>query len=289
MKNYLTILLFACAFFACKNEPAKTPSENMDYPRIKVSYPETATGDVKDDYFGTEVADPYRWLEDDNAEDTKAWVTEQNKATFGYLDQIPFRKAVRDRYEELFNYPKYSAPFRVGDYYFFSKNDGLQNQAVIYRQKGLDGEPKVFIDPNKLSEDGTTAISIIGVSDDDKYLAISRNDAGSDWQKILVYETASMKQLDDELEWVKFSGASFWKDGFFYSRYPAPKEGDELKGNNTMHSVYYHKIGDPQSKDKLVFEDKKKPGLLPLWLCDGRRPLFRPFPTARYRWLQNHV
>lgn len=259
MKKILSYLVFACSIFACQNETTETPTNEMDYPKIKVTYPETATGDVKDDYFGQEVADPYRWLEDDNSEETKAWVKEENAVTFGYLDQIPFRNAVRDRYEELFNYPKYSAPFRVGDYYFFSKNDGLQNQSVTYRQKGLDGEPEVFIDPNKLSKEGTTAIGIVGVSKDNQYIAVSRNDAGSDWQKILVYEVATMNKLEDELEWVKFSGASFWKDGFFYSRYPAPKEGDELKGNNTMHSVYYHKLGDPQSKDKLIFSDDKNP------------------------------
>ena len=259
MKNTLIILVFACAFVACNNETSKTPENDMAYPRIKVSYPETSTGDTKDDYFGIEVADPYRWLEDDKSEKTKGWVNEENKATSEYLAQIPFRKAVRNRYEELFNYPKYSAPSQVGDYYFFSKNDGLQNQAVLYRQLGLDGEPEVFIDPNQLSKEGTTAVGITGVSDDNKYVAVSRNDAGSDWQKIYVYEVATMKKMEDELEWVKFGGASFWKDGFFYSRYPEPKEGDELKGDNTMHSVYYHKLGDPQGKDKLIFEDKQNP------------------------------
>ena len=157
-------MLVASLFIACNNDTSETPSVDMDYPRIQVAYPETVTGDVADDYFGTQVADPYRWLEDDNAEDTKAWVEEQNKATFGYLDQIPFRSAVRDRYEELFNYEKYSAPSRVGDYYFFSKNDGLQNQAVIYRQKGLEGEPEVFIDPNKESIDACDASDVAMVT-----------------------------------------------------------------------------------------------------------------------------
>lgn len=252
--------MVASMFVACSNEGGQdSPPQNMDYPTIPVTYPETATEDVKDNYFGTEVADPYRWLEDDNSEETAEWVTAQNEVTFGYLEQIPFRDAIRERYEELFNYPKYSAPFQVGDYYFFSKNDGLQNQAVIYRQKGLDGDAEVFIDPNKMSEDGTTAIGIIGISKDNKYVAVSRQDAGSDWQKIHVYEVESMQKMEDELEWVKFSGASWWKDGFFYSRYPAPEEGDELSGNNMMHSVYYHKLGTPQSEDELVFEDKENP------------------------------
>ena len=259
MKKSLLPLLVAVAFAACNNENQQNMTESMNYPAIPVSYPETATEDVKEDYFGSEVTDPYRWLENDTASNTEAWVKEENKVTFDYLSKIPFRKAVRDRFEELYNYPKYGSPYQVGDYYFFTKNDGLQNQSVWYRQKGLDGTPEVFIDPNKLSAEGTTAISIIGVSKDDKYAAVSRQDAGSDWQQILVYEVETMKQLSDELKWVKFSGASFWKDGFFYSRYPEPAKGTELSGNNQHHSVYYHKLGDPQSNDKLVFEDKKNP------------------------------
>ena len=259
MKKHFTILFFAGLFTGCGNQTSNSLSENMEYLPIKVTYPETATEDVRDNYFGTRVDDPYRWLEDDNSEATKRWVEEQNKVTFEYLSKIPFRDKVEKRYEELFNYPKYSSPFQVGEYFFFSKNDGLQNQPVIYRQRGLDGKPEVFIDPNKISKDGTTSIGIIGVSDDNKYVAVSRQDAGSDWQKIHVYEVGTMKKLDDQLEWVKFSGASFWNDGFFYSRYPEPEEGEELSQSNTMHSIYYHKLGDPQSKDKLVFEDKKNP------------------------------
>lgn len=258
MKKLILPVLAAAAFAACKNE-GKNTAESMNYPAIPVTYPQMATEDVKDDYFGTEVADPYRWLENDTASNTEAWVKEQNKATFGYLDQIPFRKAVRDRFEELYNYPKYSAPFQVGDFYFFSKNDGLQNQAVIYRQKGLDGQPEEFIDPNKMSADGTTAIGIIGNSNDNKYVAVSRQDAGSDWQQIHVYEVATGKKLPDELKWVKFSGAAWWKDGFFYSRYPEPAKGSELSGNNMNHWVYYHKLGTPQSADKLIYKDEKNP------------------------------
>lgn len=228
---------------------------------MKLTYPETATVDTVDTYFGTEVKDEYRWLEDDNAEDTKAWVKAQNEVTFGYLNNIPYRDAIRDRYEELFNYPKLSSPFKAGDYYFFYKNDGLQNQSVIYYQKGLDGEPEVFLDPNAVNEEGTTSINLIGFSKDNKYVAYARSDGGSDWQKIYVMEVASKKQMDDELNWVKFSGASWFKDGFFYSRYPAPAEGDELKGNNQYHSVYYHKLGDDQSKDKLVYRDDQDPNI----------------------------
>jgi len=174
---------------------------------IPVNYPTTKKVDQIDKYHDTEIKDEYRWLEDDNAEDTKAWVGEQNTVTKGYLDQIPFRKKIRERYEELYNYPKLSSPFKAGAYYFFYKNDGLQNQSVIYYQKGLDGKPEVFIDPNALSEEGTTAISLAGFSNDNKYVVYSRQDAGSDWQKFYVMEVATKKQLSDELEWVKFSGA----------------------------------------------------------------------------------
>jgi prolyl oligopeptidase len=260
MKELLLPVLLATALSACKNEANQNSTESMHYPAIPVTYPTTATEDVKDDYFGTEVADPFRWLEFDTAANTEAWVKEQNKVTFDYLSKIPFRQAVRERFEELYNYPKYSSPFQVGEYYFFSKNDGLQNQAVIYRQKGLDGQPEEFIDPNKMSKEGTTAISIIGVSNDNKYVGVSRQDAGSDWQQIHVYEVTTGKKLDDELKWVKFSGASWWKDGFFYSRYPEPAKGSELSGNNMNHWVYYHKLGTPQSQDKLIFKDEKNPG-----------------------------
>ncbi len=231
----------------------------MNYPAIDVAYPETAMEDVKDEYFGTEVPEPYRWLEVDTAIAVEAWVKSENKVTFDYLSKIPFRDKVRKRYEELFNYPKFSAPFQVGDFFFFSKNDGLQNQAVIFRQKGLEGEPVEFIDPNKLSAEGTTTMNIVGTSNDNKYVTMSRQDAGSDWQQFQVYDVETMQKLPDELNWVKFSGASWWKDGFFYSRYPEPAEGMERSGNNINHSVYYHKLGDPQSEDKLIFEDKAQP------------------------------
>ncbi|RMG80097.1 MAG: S9 family peptidase [Bacteroidetes bacterium] len=222
-------------------------------------YPETKTVDQKDTYFGTEIADPYRWLEVDTAKEVEAWVKAQNAVTFDFLSKIPYRKNIRERLEQLLNYPRMSAPFKAGDYYFFYKNNGLQNQSVIYIQKGLDGDPEVFIDPNTLSEDGTTSIGIVGFSEDHKYVAYTRNDAGSDWAQIRVMEIETKKELPDVLEWVKFSGASWWKDGFFYSRYPAPAEGTELSGDNKYHSVYYHKIGTPQSEDRLIYRDDENP------------------------------
>ena len=177
---------------------------------MKLSYPETRTEDQVDNYFGTDVNDPYRWLEIDTAAEVEAWVKAENEVTFAYLEKIPYRKAIRDRYEELFNYPKLSSPFKAGEYYFFYKNDGLQNQAVIYVQKGLDGAPEVFIDPNALSAEGTVAIDLTGFSNDDKYVAYSRQEAGSDWQEIRVMEIATKKELPDLLKWVKFSGAAWW-------------------------------------------------------------------------------
>ncbi|MCK4350044.1 MAG: S9 family peptidase, partial [Candidatus Krumholzibacteria bacterium] len=205
------------------------------------------------------VTDPYQWLEDDNAEEVKAWVGEQNSVTFSYLDNISFRDKIKKRIEELYNYPKYSSPMRAGDYYFFYKNDGLQNQSVIYIQKSLEGEPEVFIDPNKLSEDGTVRIGLIGFSNDDRYVAFARSDSGSDWCMIGVMEIATKKELSDQLHWVKFSRASWYGDGFFYNGYDEPEEGAEFKGQNKYMKIFYHKLGEPQEKDVLVWEDREHP------------------------------
>lgn len=257
MKLILRIAPLMLLFSACGEDNSTTPSKLVQ--PMAFDYPETRKTDQVDTYFGQEIADPYRWLEDDNAPETEAWVTAQNELTFSYLEQIPFREKIKARYTELFNYPKLSSPFKAGDYYFFYKNDGLQNQAVIYYQLGLDGEPEVFLDPNTMSDDGTSAISLIGFSKDNRHVAYSRQDAGSDWQVIRVMEVATRKELDDKLEWVKFSGASWHNNGFFYSRYPTPEKGQEYSGDNRLHSVYYHKLGTPQSEDELVFQDKDNP------------------------------
>lgn len=227
--------------------------------QAQLTYPVTKNVDVVDDYFGAKVADPYRWLEDDQAEEVKQWIEEQNKVTFGYLENIPFREKIRQRLREVYNYPKYSSPFRAGDYYFFYKNDGLQNQSVIYFQKGLDGEPEVFIDPNELSPDGTVRINLVGFSQDDRFVTISRSEAGSDWRALKVMEIASKEELSDHIRWVKFSGTSWHADGFFYSGYDKPEEGQELTARNKFQKVFYHKLGDPQEKDTLVYEDKDHP------------------------------
>ncbi len=224
-----------------------------------LTYPVTKKVNQIDEYFGTEIIDHYRWLEDENAEEVKAWVEEQNEVTFAYLENIPFREKIKERLSELYNYPKYSAPSRAGEYYFFYKNDGLQNQYVIYIQKGLDGEPEVFIDPNELSEDGTVRIRLVGFSNDDRYVAFSRSEAGSDWREIHVMEIASKTELPDRIRWVKFSEAAWHGDGFFYSGYDEPEEGRKFTGQNKYQKIFYHKLGDSQEDDRIVFEDRDHP------------------------------
>jgi len=225
----------------------------------QLKYPRTRTVDHVDSYHGVNVSDPYRWLEDDNSTETAKWVEEQNKVTFGYLAKITFREALRKRLEQLYNYPKYSAPFRRGDYFFFSKNDGLQNQSVYYMQKGLDGKPEVLLDPNRFSEDGTSRLGAFALSKDGKLAGYGISTGGSDWQEYLVMEVASRKTLPDRLRWVKVSGISWQGDGFYYSRYPAPEKGHELSSRNENHQVYYHRVGTPQSADVLVYQDPANP------------------------------
>jgi prolyl oligopeptidase len=231
----------------------------MCKPAEKIVYPVTAKGAHVDDYFGTKVADPYRWLEDDKSVETGKWVEAQNAVTFDYLKKIPFREGLKKRLTDIINYPRYSSPFRVGEHYLFSKNDGLQNQSVIYIQKGLEGAPEILIDPNALSADGTIRIGLAGFSGDKRYAAISRGEAGSDWSEIRVLELATKKELADRILWNKFSAASWFGNGFFYSGYDKPAAGRELTAKNEYQKVFYHKLGDPQEKDALVFEDKAHP------------------------------
>jgi prolyl oligopeptidase len=225
----------------------------------KIAYPESKKVEQVDNYFGTMVADPYRWLEDENSADTKAWVEAQNRVTFAYLDKITYRDKLKARLTQLSNYPRVSAPLRRGDTYFFSKNDGLQNQSVYYIQKGLNGTPEVFLDPNKFSTDGTSTLSAFSLSKDGKYLAYGKSQGGSDWVDIYVMEVATRKDLGDELKWLKASGVSWQRDGFYYSRYPAPEKGRELTTKNEFQTVYFHKVGTPQSADVLIYEDKEHP------------------------------
>jgi prolyl oligopeptidase len=247
----MTLMMIALsvglAFAACRKS-----AERLSYPATK------KVGQV-DDYFGTKVADPYRWLEDDNAPDVKEWVQAENAMTFGYLGKIPYREKIKQRLTEIFNYPRYSSPFRAGEYYFFYKNDGLQNQSVCYIQKGLDGTPEVFFDPNALSPDGTVRLGIVSISRDGRYVALSRGEAGSDWSEIRVMEIATKKELPDRVQWVKFSGAAWQGNGFYYSGYDKPAPGQELKAKNEFQKIFFHKLGDPQATDALVYEDKEHP------------------------------
>jgi len=241
-----------------KMSPAPAPDGATGSPSIV--YPESKKGDTVDDYFGTKVADPYRWLEADaNVPEVASWVEAQNKVTFAYLEKIPFRQKIKDRLTQLYNYPKYSAPTRRGDYFFYTKNDGLQNQSVWYRQKGLDGTPEVLLDPNKLSADGTTRLGQFSLSKDGSYLGYGVSQGGSDWNDVYVMDVSSRQLQPDHLEWVKVSGISWQGNGFYYSRYPAPEKGHELTTKNENHQVYFHKVGTPQSEDALVYQDKANP------------------------------
>ncbi len=222
----------------------------------KLTYPKSEKVTQEDDYFGVKVQDPYRWLENDTADNTKKWVEAQREVTNKYLAKIPFKEKFKKRIEELINFPKYSSPFKAGEYTFFYKNSGLQNQSVLYFQKG-NNEPEIFMDPNAESKDGTVSVNLMGFSKDKKYVAFGSNQSGSDWESISVIEVATRKKLSDNIEWVKFSGAAWQGDGFYYSRYDAPVKGKEFSNVNEYHKVYYHKLGDDQLKDKLIYEDKK--------------------------------
>lgn len=217
-----------------------------------IIYPETKKVDVGDDYFGTVVKDPYRWLEDDNSEETASWVKAQNKVTFAFLDQIPFRDVIRKRLTEMWDYEKYTAPFKEGEYTYFYKNDGLQNQYVVNRQKEGE-EPEVFIDPNKFSEDGTTSLSTLSFSDDGSLAAYAISEGGSDWRKVVIMDALSKKIIGDTIKDVKFSGLA-WKgnEGFYYSSYDKP-EGSQLSAKTDHHKLYFHKLGTSQEEDDLVF------------------------------------
>lgn len=234
-------------------------AQAQEQAAFRQQYPESNKTNQQDTYFGTVVKDPYRWLEDDLSEETKDWVIEQNKVTNKYLDRIPFRDKIKNRLSELWDYEKFSAPFKEGAYTYFYKNDGLQNQYVLYRQKG-EGTPEVFLDPNKFSKDGTTSLSGIEFSKDGSLCAYQISEGGSDWRKVIVLNTETGKMLDDTLIDVKFSGLS-WKgnEGFYYSSYDKPKEGSELSGKTQHHKLYFHKLGTAQDKDDLIFGGEKTP------------------------------
>lgn len=225
----------------------------------QIQYPVTKKVSQTDNYHGVEVADPYRWLENDTSAATAEWVRKQNELSFGYLEKIPFRENLKNRLLEVYNYPRTSTPFHNSGYFYFYKNDGLQNQSVLYRKKGLDGKTEVVLDPNKLSEDGTTRLAGFHLSKNGKYAAWGISKGGSDWQSYFVRDMSTGKDLSDTIDWVKVSAISWVGDGFLYSRYPAPEKGLELSVSNENHQVWYHKAGTSQSEDKLIYEDKNNP------------------------------
>lgn len=235
------------------------------YPPLH--YPETRKSEVSDDYHGTRVADPYRWLEDDNSTETGEWVKAQNEVTFGYLNTLPQREKIKERLTGLWNYDRTGMPSEYGGRWFYSRNTGLQNQSVLYTALSLEEEPTVLLDPNLLSEDGTVSLANYAPSRDGRFLAYAISSGGSDWNEVRVKDITTGKDLTDHLRWVKFSGLSWQKDGsgFFYSRYAEPKAGETLTGKNEYHQLYFHRLGTPQSEDTLIYERKDEPE----WGFDG--------------------
>jgi len=245
--KFALVALSIIGFTSCNN--------NME--ESKINYPETYKGNVVDTYFGTEVADPYRWLEDDRSTETKDWVIAENKVTNDFLSKIPFRDKIYNRLEKLWNYEKVSSPSVHGDYTYFYKNDGLQSQSVVYR-KDESGKEEIFLDPNTFSKDGTTSLASVEFSKDGSLVAYSISEGGSDWRKVIILDVVSKKQLEDTLVDVKFSGVSWYKnEGFYYSSYDKPK-GSELSAKTDQHKLYFHKLGTNQSSDLIIFGDVTK-------------------------------
>ena len=243
--NRVCLLFIIFMFIAAEN-----------FAQTKIEYPKTRKVEQTDDYHGTKISDPFRWLEDDNSAETKAWVEAQNKVTSAYLNQIPEREMLKKRLTELWNYEKYSAPFKEGANYFYFKNDGLQNQSVLYVTNSVSDAGRVLLDPNKLSTDGTVALSGMSISDDGKTLAYGLAVSGSDWQEWHFRDVATGKDLDDVLKDLKFTGASWSKDndGIYYSRFPKTDEKAKLTSLNYNQKIYYHKLGTPQTEDYVVYE-----------------------------------
>jgi prolyl oligopeptidase len=228
-------------------------------PGTKIVYPITEKDDTVDTYFETEVADPYRWLENDTSQATAAWVEAENKVTREYISKISFRDRLKQRLTDLTNYEKIGSPYKKNGKYYFFKNDGLQNQSVFYVKESLDGKAKILLDPNTLSNDGTVALSGTSFSNEGKYLAYTISRSGSDWREIYVIDLATGQHLDDHILWAKFSGASWQGDGFYYSAYDAPEAGKEFSNVNENHKIYYHKLGTSQADDLLAYQNPKEP------------------------------
>jgi prolyl oligopeptidase len=248
MYRFIAILFVATSLVSCTN--------NETTPAQKMMYPQTRKTDSIDTYFGNKIADPYRWLEDDKSTETADWVKAQNGITFDYLNKIPYRNKIKERLTKVWNFERYSPLHKTGKYYVFSKNNGIQNQSVLYFKEGLNAEAKVLLDPNTLAEDGTISLGGYHISKDGKYLAYTINKAGSDWSEIHLQDIATGKKMNDEIHWVKFSDIAWKGNGFFYSAYDAPSGKSELSSKNEFHKIYFHEIGKDQKSDKLIYEDK---------------------------------
>lgn len=237
-------------------------NQRMNKKEITIeSLPESRRDTVSENYFGTQISDPYRWLENDTAPEVLDWVKKQNLTTQAYLEQIEERKTLKTRLTEIWNYAKYSAPYKEGDYYYFYKNDGLQNQSVLYRTKELNDyqNAEVFLDPNKFSDDGTISLASLSFSKDQRYVAVGIAKSGSDWNEIFIMDVATKTKTSDNIKWVKFSGATWLGNGFFYSRYDEPAKGKDFSNQNEFMKIYYHNLGSDQSQDVLIYEDKQHP------------------------------
>lgn len=241
----LTVIFILVMITACKQKSS-------------IQYPTTAKVDSVDIYFGHKIADPYRWLEDDNSAETKEWVKAQNKVTNQYLNRIPFKEKIKKRLSEVWTYERLSAPSKKGDNLFYYKHDGVKNHPILYVKNSNTQEEKILIDPNLFSEDGTTSLAGASVSENGKYIAYAISKGGSDWREVYIREVESTKDLEDHLQWIKFSDLSWDTHGFYYSRYDEPKQGGELSASNTFQKVFYHKMGTPQSQDKIVYQDLEK-------------------------------
>jgi len=249
MKNKIIQLISLILVISCFQSHKKV----IQYPHSKVD------GNTYDTYFGTKVADPYRWLEDDNSKETAEWVKEQNEITFTYLKNIPQRELIKERLTEIWDYEKVSAPIKRGGKYYFYKNAGLQNQNVFYSSNELGGEEKVILDPNTFSENGTIALSGTYFNKNGNLLGYAKSNAGSDWKEFFIHDLSRGIDLKDHLKWIKFSGMAWAEDGFYYSCYPKPEEGGELDASNENAKVYYHKLGTEQKADRLIFSDTENP------------------------------
>ena len=267
MRNQICTIIFIALLASCKENPRTV---------IVLDYPETATVDTVDTYFGKEIADPYRWLEDDMSNETADWVSSQNKTTFGYLDNIPYRGELKGRIEKLWNYEKLTSPFKEGKYTYYYKNDGLQEQYVVYRKSEDASVDEVFLDPNKFTEDGTTSLSGMYFTQDGSLVAYTISEGGSDWRKAIIMDVESREIIGDTLVDLKFSGIS-WKgnEGFYYSSYQKP-DGSELSAKTDQHIVYYHSLNTDQATDKAIYGKKpeEKHRYIGTYISDDQAYLF---------------